>query len=72
MSKQHLSSSAWPVVETLSPAEKAKQVRKLPAPQPGVVVTVPLMLLPDYMQLHGRRSTDYKNNVLLVKREAQE
>jgi hypothetical protein len=33
--------------------ERQKRVRRLPLPGPGIVITVPLSLLPEYLQLHN-------------------
>lgn len=32
---------------------RAKKAKNLPMPGPGIVVTVPLHLLPEYLQLYG-------------------
>lgn len=69
MSRQHSHGTDWPVVETLSPEEKLKRVQALPAPEPGVVVTVPLMLLALYMQVHGIEPKAYERQLLIVKRQ---
>ena len=44
--------------------------KKLPPPRPGVPVKVPLMLLPTYLELYGRKPNGYREvyNVLLVKK----
>jgi hypothetical protein len=34
-------------------AKKAKKAKNLPLPGPGIVVTVPLSLLPEYLQLYA-------------------
>lgn len=70
MSRQHIHATDWPVVETLSPEEKLERVQALPALEPGQVVTVPLMLLSVYLQLHRIEPAQYCHPVLLVKQEA--
>lgn len=69
MSRQHSHVTDWPVVETLSPEEKLERVQALPAPEPGVAVTVPLMLLVLYMQVHGIEPKAYERQILIVKRQ---
>lgn len=59
----------WPVVKVLRPEEKLERVQALPAPEPGVVVTVPLMLLALYMQVHGIEPKAYERQLLIVKRQ---
>jgi len=46
------------------------RAKKLPTPRPGVPINVPLMLLPTYLELHGRKPNGYREvyNVLLVKK----
>jgi len=70
MSRQHSHVTDWPVVETLSPEENLERVQALPTPEPGQVVTVPLMLLPAYLQFHRIEPAQYRHPVLLVKQEA--
>lgn len=68
--KRQLSHGAdWPHAKVLSDAEKRAQVQRLPAPAPGIVVTVPLMLLALYMQIHGIEPKAYERQVLIVKKQ---
>ena len=69
MSRQHIQAIDWPVVETLSPEEKLERVQALPAPTPGVVVTVPLMLWALYLQVHQIEPAQYRHPMLLIKRK---
>jgi len=59
----------WPVLKPMSEEEKLKRVRRLPAPVPGVVVNVPLMLWPLYMQVHGIEPKRYERYILFVKKQ---
>lgn len=59
----------WPVLKPMSDAEKLKRVRKLPAPVPGVVVNVPLMLWPLYMQLYELEPKEYQRPILIVQKQ---
>lgn len=72
MSRQHSHGTDWPHVEVLSPEEKLERVQVLPAPEPGVVVTVPLMLLPLYLKQYAIEPAAYRNHVLLVKKESEQ
>lgn len=69
MSRQHSHGNDWPHVEVLSEAEKLELVEALSAPEPGVVITVPLMLLALYMQVHGIEPKAYERQVLIVKKQ---
>ena len=42
------------------------RLSKLPAPQPGVPVNVPIDLYPAYMLLHGYQPNGYNHPVLLI------
>ena len=46
------------------------ELKRIPPPVPGVVVTVPLKLLLEYLKLHKMTSTEYKEveETLLVKK----
>ena len=57
-----------------SSAEQRRRaaVRRLPAPQPGVEITVPLVLWPLYMELHQIEPKQYRNHVLIVGKRKQE
>lgn len=48
--------------------QKQRAVRRLPAPQPGIEITVPLELWPLYMQLHGIEPAGCRYPTLLVKK----
>jgi len=65
----HIWTNDWPVLKPMSDAEKLKRVQKLPAPVPGVVVNVPLMLLPTYMQVYDIEPKAYERQVLTVKKQ---
>ena len=69
MSRLQSQGTDWPVVETLSPEEKLERVQALPAPEPGVVVTVPLMLWALYMQVHQIEPAQYRHPILLIKQK---
>ena len=69
MSRQHSHANDWPHVEVLSPEEKLELVEALPAPEPGVVVTVPLMLWALYLQVHQIEPAQYRHPVLLIKQK---
>jgi len=47
-------------------------VKRLPAPQPGVEIRVPLALWPLYMQLHQIEPKQYKNPVLIVQKKKEQ
>lgn len=51
-----------------------RKVKHLPMPGPGIRVSVPLGLLPRYLELYGLEPTGYRGgeNVLLVRRVSQE
>lgn len=70
--RTHVPGNDWPVLEPMSDAEKLAQVQLLPAPEPGVVVTVPLMLWPVYMQLHGLTPKAFRYPNLLVEKVGQD
>ncbi len=46
------------------------ELKRIPAPVPGVVITVPLKLLPAYLKLHKLESVEYKEveETLIIKR----
>lgn len=46
------------------------EIKRIPAPVPGVVITVPLKLLPAYLKLHKLESVEYKEveETLIIKR----
>jgi len=54
-----------------SSAEQRRRaaVKRLPAPQPGVEIKVPLALWPLYMELHKVEPKQYRNHVLIIKRQ---
>lgn len=45
-----------------------KKARRLPLFGPGLVINVPLHLLPAYFELYGLEPVGWKNPTLLVKR----
>lgn len=45
-----------------------RAVRRLPAPQKGVVLTIPLRLWPAYMALHGIEPKAYERHILIVQK----
>lgn len=57
--------------ETRSLEAKRRAVRRLPAPQKGVVLNIPLDLWPLYMQLHKIKPNGYRipTATLLIKRK---
>lgn len=54
------------VTAVQDPAKGPTHVTQLDVPTPGVVVTVPLMLLMDYMRLYGLEPKGYEHPVLIV------
>ncbi len=46
------------------------ELKRIPTPAPGVVITVPLKLLPAYLKLHKLESVEYKEieETLIIKR----
>jgi len=54
-----------------SSAEERRRaaVRRLPAPQPGVEIKVPLALWPLYMELHQIEPKKYQHPILLIKKQ---
>lgn len=56
--------------EPQSPTEQREALKRLPAPMPGVVVSVPLALWPLYMNQHGIEPWRYLPPILWVKRRA--
>lgn len=47
------------------------RARLLPMPQPGILITVPLALLPAYLEMHGMESKRYDpyKRVLIIERK---
>lgn len=58
-----MKSTPLPTMPEVDPALKA-----LPAPQPGVVISVPIMLFPEYMRLHGYEPNGYQDGILNIKK----
>jgi len=46
-----------------------QRAKRLPAPQPGLVINVPLRLYPAYMALHGIEPVRYDRPILIVKKQ---
>ncbi len=60
-------------VPQISAEQRRRQaVKRLPAPQPGVVVTVPLALWPLYMQLHQIEPKEYRRPILIVQKKRKQ
>ena len=47
------------------------ELKRIPPPVPGVVITVPLKLLPAYLKLHKMTSKEYKEveEILIVEKK---
>jgi len=50
---------------------RRQAVKRLPAPQPGLVITVPLALWPLYMQLHQIEPKEYRRPILIVQKKQE-
>jgi hypothetical protein len=50
---------------------KENEAKKIPVPAPGVVITVPLSLLPTYLKVHKLKSVEYNEDkeTLIIKKE---
>lgn len=59
--------------ESSAAQRRLQAVKRLPAPQPGLVVKVPLALWPLYMELHQIEPKQYEisTRILIVKRRAE-
>lgn len=48
-----------------------QRARELPAPRPGVVLSIPIDLYPAYMRIHGIVPNGYHHPVLHIKKGDQ-
>jgi len=60
--------------KNLTPSEQSdiRKAKRLPMFGPDIEITVPLLLLPAYMQLYHLEPIGYQNPQLLVKRLVEE
>ena len=56
-------------VTVLSYEKKKEMLEKLPAPKPGLIVDVPLIIWPEYQEAHRIKPTGYRHPFVFVERE---
>jgi len=66
-----MSTKTGRIAESSEEQRRRAAVKRLPAPQPSVAITVPLALWPLYMQLYQIEPKQYKNPVLIVQKKKE-
>lgn len=64
------SNPTYPHTSSQSSSDLVSRAKLLPMPRPGVYVTIPLALLPTYLEMHGMESKEYdpRKGILLIKK----
>ena len=67
-----MSTKTGRIAESSEEQRRRAAVKRLPAPQPGVQIRVPLALWPLYMELHQIEPKQYHNHVLIVQKKKEQ